>query len=270
MKNVYALLFTTSTRASISMRGSSNDVSLEYSYDGIDWSEWDLSVLKINLGDKLYIRGNNPRGLSHKNVKHYKFIIEGGKVSCSGNIMSLIDYKNLPNIIPCDYCFCELFSGCAALTFAPELPAKKLAKCCYGHMFYGCSSLAHAPELPATTLADSCYSGMFFGCTGLTTAPELPATKLTDWCYSYMFFGCDSLTTAPELPATTLAKSCYDGMFYGCSSLKAAPELPATKLAKDCYYQMFDGCTSLKNAPELPVKTLKEYCKRHLSSMLKD
>ena len=192
MKNVYALQFTTSSRATISMRGSSNDVSLEYSYDGIDWNEWDLNVLKINLGDKLYIRGNNPRGLSHKNVKHYKFIIEGGKVSCSGNIMSLIDYKNLPNIIPCDYCFCELFSGCAALT------------------------------------------------------------------------------TAPELPATTLAKSCYNDMFYGCSSLKAAPELPATKLAKDCYYQMFDGCTSLKNASELPVKTFKEYCQRHLSSMLKD
>ena len=65
MNNVYALQFTTSGRATISMRGSSR-VKLEYSYDNIDWSKWDLSALIINSGDTIYIRGYNPRGLSQK------------------------------------------------------------------------------------------------------------------------------------------------------------------------------------------------------------
>ena len=199
MKNVYALQFTTSSRATISMRGSSKAVSFEYSYDGIDWSIWNLSALIINSGDTLYIRGNNPRGLSHKNIKYYKFIMEGGKVSCSGNIMSLIDYKNLPDAIPCDYCFFGLFESC--------------------------TSLVNAPELPATTLTKWCYDGMFSGCTSLKIAPELPATKLADFCFRFMFSGCTSLTTAPELPASKLAKDCYYQMFDGCTSLKNKPQL---------------------------------------------
>ena len=139
MKNVYALQFTTSGRATISMRGSSNRVKFEYSYDGIDWSNWYLSTLTINSGDTLYIRGYNPRGLSHKNIKYCKFIIEGDNVSCSGNIMSLIDYENLPDVIPCDYCFYGLFENCTALTTAPKLPATELAKDCYLGMFAGTS-----------------------------------------------------------------------------------------------------------------------------------
>ena len=111
MKNVYALQFTTSSRATISMRGSSKIVKLEYSYDGVDWIKWNFNSLSINSGDILYIRGYNPRGISHKNNKYYKFIMEGDNVSCSGNIMSLIDYKNLPNIIPCEYCFLDCLKG---------------------------------------------------------------------------------------------------------------------------------------------------------------
>jgi hypothetical protein len=50
-------------------------------------------------------------------------------------------------------------------------------------MFSGCSALTTAPELPATELADNCYSYMFSGCTSLTQSPELPATKLASSCY---------------------------------------------------------------------------------------
>ena len=120
------------------------NVSLEYSYNGVDWSEWDLSGLIINQGETLYIRGNNPNSFSCWNEDteaYYTFVIEGDKVSCSGNIMSLIDYKTLPNIIPCDYCFYELFSGCTSLTTAPELPAAELTDRCYYQMFSGCTSL---------------------------------------------------------------------------------------------------------------------------------
>ena len=54
--------------------------------------------------------------------------MKGGKVRYYGNIMSLIDYKNLPDVIPNDYCFCRLFSDCRTLVSTPELPATKLKK----------------------------------------------------------------------------------------------------------------------------------------------
>ena len=202
MNTINAIKFISEGASIISLAKVSNptgyNVSLEYSYDGTDWNVWDLSGLTVNSGDTLFIRGNNPSGFNSynkdtKTYKYHKFIIEGDKVSCSGNIMSLIDYKNLPDIIPCSYCFYGLFENCTALTSAPELPATKLTDRCYVFMFSGCTSLTTAPELPATELAESCYESMFSNCYSLTTAPELPATKLADYCYSWMFNGCTFL-----------------------------------------------------------------------------
>ena len=120
MNNINAIKFISEGTSIISLAkiGIPPSVSLEYSYDDTDWSEWDLSALTINQDDTLYVRGNNPDGLSHDNEdtdEFYTFIIEGDNVSCSGNIMSLIDYKNLPDVIPCDYCFYKLFNGFSAL-----------------------------------------------------------------------------------------------------------------------------------------------------------
>ena len=176
MNNINAIKFISEGTSTISLAKVSNptdyNISLEYSYNGVDWSTWDLSALAVNSGDTLYIRGNNPSGFNSynkntKTYKYHKFIIEGDKVSCSGNIMSLIDYKNLPDVIPCSYCFYGLFENCTALTTAPELPATELAESCYESMFSNCYSLTTAPELPATKLADYCYSWMFNGCTFL-------------------------------------------------------------------------------------------------------
>ena len=256
MKNVYALQFTTSGRATISMKDNyySKDLKLEYSYNGDDWDMWNLRGLNINSGDTLYIRGNNPGGFSHGTTKYSSFVMNGTSVSCSGNIMSLIDYrKKTLDTIPCDYCFYGLFENCTILTTAPELPAQRLTNFCYSKMFAECYILTTAPELPAKTLARSCYYRMLECCTALKTAPELPATELADSCYSNMFSGCSSLIAAPELPATTLANSCYYRMFEYCTSLKTAPELPATTLANLCYSSMFRGCTSLTAKPELPA-----------------
>ena len=200
MNNINAIKFISEgtsiirlSALSLAKTGSSSSVSLEYSYDGVDWSEWDLNSLTVNKSGTLYIRGYNPSGFSSSNTDYYKFIIEGDNVSCSGNIMSLIDYKTLPDVIPCDFCF-------------------------YG-LFFNCTALTSAPELPATELTNRCYSWMFAGCTSLKTAPELPAMVLADWCYSFMFYGCTSLKTAPKLPAKELKYHCYDSMFSGCSSL---------------------------------------------------
>ena len=186
------------------------------------------------------------------------------KVTCSGDIRTLIDYEN-HFVATNNARFMYLFKNCTQLTSAPKLPATDLADRCYANMFDGCKSLTKAPELPATKLAYGCYYFMFSDCSALTTAPEeLPAKELANSCYTGMFCRCTSLTSAPQLPATELANSCYWRMFDGCTLLASPPELPATTLAYSCYKNMFNGCTSLTKAPELPAQTLESNCYYHI------
>ena len=223
--------------------------NLKYSTDGVNWTdvEWNGPSIPLsigNVGNKLYLCGDNPEGLSESTSK--TLYIKAANVAASGNIMSLIDPTCQTVEIPNKYCFYKLFaSKNNTLTTAPELPATTLTEYCYSDMFNGCINLTKAPELPATTLTKYCYNNMFKDCTVLTTAPDLPATTLADHCYYNMFNGCKVLTTAPELPATTLASYCYDFMFSNCTELTTAPELPATTLASNCYGSMFMGCKKL-------------------------
>ncbi len=222
---------------------------MKYSKDGVNWDDvvWAYTtILDVgNVGDKLYLCGENPDGLSQSSSKD--FIINASKVAASGNVMSLIDPTCQTDEIPNDYCFYKLFAGSGnTLSAAPELPATTLTANCYYQMFNGCTNLTKAPELPATTVKDYCYYQMFNGCKNLTKAPDLPATTVSKFCYNGMFTNCTSLATAPKvLPATTLAESCYNRMFNGCSALEKAPELPATTLVKGCYGSMFTNCKKL-------------------------
>ena len=149
----------------------------------------------------LRLRGTNHNGTA-KDESYYstiKFTDETVNVACTGDIRTLLDWKNY-NIVKTDNArFCSLFETCSVLTSAPELPATKLADCCYYYMFYKCTNLTSAPVLPATTLAQECYSNMFTECTNLTSAPELPATKLAVHCYYGMFSNCPKLSSVTML-----------------------------------------------------------------------
>ena len=149
----------------------------------------------------LRLRGTNHNGTA-KDESYYstiKFTDETVNVACTGDIRTLLDWKNY-NIVKTDNArFCSLFETCSVLTSAPELPATKLADCCYYYMFYKCTNLTSAPVLPATTLAQECYSNMFTECTNLTSAPELPATKLAVHCYFSMFSNCPKLSSVTML-----------------------------------------------------------------------
>lgn len=213
------------------------------------------------VGNDLQLRGISSNGTADSNEWGWTTISfeNATYVRCSGDIRTLVNYKDYENANTSNARFCNLFNYCLQLTSAPDLPATELAGYCYSNMFQSCVSLQTAPEelLPATTLADGCYSCMFQDCESLTTAPKLPAKTLADKCYRSMFIGCSSLTTAPDLPAMTLAKYCYSGMFNNCSALTTAPDLPATTLAEDCYCQMFNCCSALqtvyiKAKPSLP------------------
>ena len=236
--------------------------TLEFSVNRSDWIE--LGATQVTFGGDngdLRLRGKASGGTNGS-------IISFGnttKVDCSGDIRTLMDYKNYKTITSSGI-FKKLFKDCVQLNSAPELPATSLESECYSSMFYGCTSLIKAPKLPSMTLAENCYSGMFSGCQSLTNAPILSATTLAKRCYSSMFSQCTSLTQAPKLPATTLADYCYSRMFHMCTSLKQTPELPATTLAKGCYHFMFFGCSSLTYAPNLPAKDLAPFCYQYMFS----
>ena len=238
---------------------------LEYSLNGGDWKSVVAGGEGVTFGGAngdLRLRGTKHNGTADDagNYSTITFTDETVNVACTGDIRTLLDWRNYNIVETKNARFCSLFENCSVLTSAPELPATTLATDCYYEMFYGCTSLTSAPKLPATTLATDCYHEMFYGGKSLTSAPKLPATTLANSCYGSMFRYCRNLTSAPELPATTLANYCYQNMFVDCTNLTSAPELPATTLSNFCYQNMFYGCKNLTSATELPATTLAVYC----------
>ena len=192
--------------------------SLEYSVGGSAWTQLNAGASITFGGAKgnLRLRGNSPTGTA-KDDMDFSYIVFGydTPVACTGDIRTLVNWKDYENAVTSSARFIGLF--------------------------FGCSDLTTAPALPATSLADLCYTGMFRGCTSLTTAPALPATTLANSCYALMFYGCTSLATAPTLPATTLANNCYASMFYGCSELNSITMLATDISASDCLKRWVDG-----------------------------
>ena len=194
---------------------------LEYSVNGGKWQnvEKDIPVTFGGTHGNLRLRGTNSKGTASvwNEYSTITFTDKNVKVACTGDIRTLLNWRNY-NIVETYHArFCSLFKNCNVLTSAPELPATTLAGNCYDGMFYGCTSLTAAPELPATTLAGFCYDSMFYGCTSLTDAPELKATKLVASCYDNMFYGCTKLSTvtmlAPSDQISNATRYCYNWLY---------------------------------------------------------
>ncbi len=277
-------------------------LTIEYSHDNKNWTPASDAMIYISFdaGDCVYLRGNN---LSYSGLdmsSDNPMESPRTKINCDGacylygNVMSLIDAENFPNLteITKEAAFAFLFSGASDIFNHPEktleLPATTLSTGCYAFMFQNCTGLVTAPEIPAEVLPEYCcilmYDGckslvtppamhltkevgkaacglMFENCISLVKTPELAATTIAKECYQWMFAGCAALEDVPEiLPATTLGEDCYNMMFYGCSSIERAPQLPATVMAPSCYQSMFEECSSLTAAPELPATTLADRC----------
>ena len=218
----------------------------EYSVNNGEWitipSEGITEAIPFG-GEKgtLRLRGKNLNGTATgENGSNAKIIsfTNNVPVSCTGDIRTLLDYKNYTTVSTTNARFTSLFNNCAQLT--------------------------SAPKLPATDLHEECYLGMFAGCTSLTTAPELPATNLRSKCYQAMFQGCTSLTTAPKLKATTLQSQCYFRMFYGCTILNSVTMLATDVSAFECLTNwLYDAGTgaqsrTLKLKNETVYNTIKE------------
>ena len=211
--------FTADAEQKFKMTTSGNYTisGLQYSVNNGKWEnvEKDIPVAFGGTNGDLRLRGTNTKGTASawyvfSNITFTKNV----NVACTGDIRTLLDWRNYSTVNTQNARFCYLFSDCTVLTSAPELPAKELADNCYLGMFYRCTSLTSALELPATKLAWKCYNGMFESCTSLESAPELKATTLADECYERMFNGCTKLSTVTMLaPGDKISEAtyyCYD------------------------------------------------------------
>lgn len=223
---------------------------LEYSVNFGEWKEY-TSGRSVAFGGKLgnlRLRGTNVNGTAESATKYATIeITQKGNVKCTGDIRTLLNYKNYKNVDTSNARFCYLFKKCDVLTSVPDLPATNLAAYCYSNMFEECTSIAEAPELPAKIMADHCYYYMFRKCTTIKKAPELPAKKLAPCCYTDMFSGCTALTEVPDLLAKELPEGCYQSMFYSCKALVNGPTVSATKINQYSCYQMFESCEKLSS-----------------------
>ena len=212
---------------------------LEYSVNGGDWKDVEAGT-EVPFGGangNLRLRGTNINGTASGWITYstIKFTEANVNVACTGDIRTLLDWRNYNIVETNNARFCSLFNDCNVLT--------------------------SAPELPATTLAGTCYDSMFSGCTSLTAAPELKATELAYQCYYSMFQGCTSLTAAPELKATELAASCYANMFYGCVKLSSVTMLaPSDQISKatNCCYNWLDNAGTDKTVSSRTLKVQDE------------
>lgn len=224
---------------------------LEYSVNFGEWKKYTSS--SVTFGGKygnLRLRGTNENGTAENATKYARISITqpgNGNVKCTGDIRTLLNYKNYKNVNTSNARFCYLFKKCDVLTSVPDLPATNLADNCYLHMFEECTSIAEAPKLPAKIMADHCYDYMFRKCTSIEKAPDLPATKLATRCYYGMFSGCTALTEVPDLLVKDLPEGCYQSMFSTCEALVNGPKVSAETIKQYSCYQMFAYCYNLSS-----------------------
>ena len=231
-KDVRAVCFKADGEQTVSITKSdttSPSITMQYSYDGTSWNDWDLSALSFGGSKKVYVRGvgNTTLAFSATRCNTFTFGTDA-LVYTSGIIETLLDWETEISSYSNTYVFCGLFRMQTALCSAKGLifSSSNITNHAYYDMFYGCKNLLDCPEsLPATlTGTYNCYR-MFEDCRSLTAAPELPATTLQRYCYSTMFCNCTKLNhircrakvTASRATDTWVSGIRTSGTFYGYS-----------------------------------------------------
>lgn len=224
--NIRAVCFRADGEQTVTITnvGSAPAITMQYSYDGVNWDAWDLTPLPFGGSTKVYVRGVGNTVFGGYNKANTFTFGTDSYVYVSGVLNSLLDGENEVATYDSNFTFINLFNSANALRDASGLIFEdtQLSQECYELMFYACGNLLYAPELPSTKMSYTPYRKMFQYCESLIKGPSiLPATILTDWCYNNMFDGCKSLVNAPELPAETLTPNCYSKMFQNCTNLKS-------------------------------------------------
>jgi hypothetical protein len=232
--------------------------NLEYSTDGVTWQEWghttadgthtfDTITLGA-IGDRVYLRGNNPNGLGAivegQEMPNFTNFVIDGSVSAGGNIMSLLDKTMELTEVP-DYGFLNLFAVMGE-GIEPAL-------------------LTPPSMVTITAIGESGCAEVYIGQTSLTIAADMPSlTTIGDLGCIAMYNSCTSLTAAADMPAlTSIGENGCVGMYSDCTSLTAAADMPAltsigengcNEMYLDCTFNMSDDGTTLNfDFPTPPV-----------------
>ena len=186
--------------STIRLNNIDNSPNVEYSTDKETWTTWNYSTITLaNSGDKVYMRGNNPNGLSAGN-NHSTFVMTG-KIAAGGNINALISkdvaITNIPN-----YCYFRLFENCSSLTSVPYLGGA------YQKVIVNFKS----------------FGQTFKACTGLTTLPSdllKNIKEIKSFGLDETFDHCSNLTNIFIFPNTiTYYRNTMPGLFQYCTSLE--------------------------------------------------
>ena len=221
---------------------------------GFGYDVWDVNLAKnisqgyltgkekylIYFNSVIYLRGNNPGGLSVISTSGTSAYITqiwfkecytddpDKTISIDGDLKYLLCYDEPMDEIPDNlFCFAMLFGGNTGrftnIVKLPDLRVKKInAVGCLYKTFLN-TGVIQPPALTATTLSERCYESAFQNCRHLSVTPELPAlgsadnTAAYDACYRSMFANCPELTETGEI-ALRYYSGC-DNMFKNCSSI---------------------------------------------------
>ena len=240
--------------------------NFEWSWDRKEWHQWPYTTidgvhrfdekLLYSVGERLFIRGNNPNGLGafvegQETPSFTNFVIDGS-VAAGGNVMSLLDKTMELTEVP-DFGFMGLFAVMGedvepVLLTPPSMDTiTTIGEGGCESMYGGCTSLTSAAAMPAmTTIGEGGCFYMYNGCTSLTSAAAMPAvTTIGKGGCDNMYCDCTSLTSAAAMPAvTTIGEGGCEGMYYGCTSLTSAAAMPAvTTIGDNGCEGMYGGCT---------------------------
>ncbi|MCR5394056.1 MAG: leucine-rich repeat protein [Bacteroidales bacterium] len=158
---------------------------LEYSRDGINWTnyETDEVITLSEAGDQVFLRNKTVvedylevEESSHIEEHHHIHLT--GSVAASGNIMYLLDHDGEKRTVSYEG-FYGLFQGESALTSAPTLTATTLGIDAYAYMFFECPNL-HEVEVAFSAWPENATKQWLTGAASQGTficPPSLPRTR---------------------------------------------------------------------------------------------
>ena len=206
--------------------------NLEYSTDGVTWQEWEhtttteddmtmhtFDTLTLTaIGDRVYLRGNNPNGLSDINNDFVTWFSLTGKINSSGSLTSILDNDGVSTTELPEGAFTFLFGYNTLINM--EQDSTLLTPPTFGNIetvktyslvgtYYGCAALESLPDMSRITHIGYMGCGVneggigtFTGCSnasGIVSFNRLSEVDLYGCCH--MFGYCNSMYKAADMPS---------------------------------------------------------------------
>ena len=180
--------------------------NLQYSHNGVDWTNMTKSTAVTADFGHLYLRSSSANtgvGGSTQKTSYFKITSSTNDVVLAGYMYNLLNYNGSYSLGKC--AFASLFYGNTALcdVSGVVLPSNTNSAdySCQG-MFRECSNIVYPCVLPATTVGWGGYEQMFMDDTKLKYPSELPITSITTRSLTEMFSGCTGMKASTTQDST--------------------------------------------------------------------